>query len=395
MIVRCLLLNVLTGRYLVHSTQLSSISSVGGRHNYEVVNNRTDTKSSYLDHIKIGADDDLDADAYEQAFGESSTYIEVNESGEVVYNSTDDQNLDQAYGQSTRTPWFTLSHYIPAGTTLYDIIQGFLFSMLFCFIVSTCYNFLYYWCFVRCGLCPDDRIYRSLLHSQGRKKRRIGIKGRFKKSRHKGPRVEDTNKSGSCCRICCCFRCCYSNSYDGYDGKGYFVPLRADTMYNEDGQENKRVNEHQSQDLECDVDDQSSLSNESELTLEYGECQLDDEYGEGNRTDRLGEKVDIAAQKYFFKENRSQQKFDDTISKKSGKSKASRRSRRSRAFRKKRNGKSSVKSQASSILSSSSGESSFYSDSSSEGDDFEVAEAMLDLKRVEEKVNQNILNDTI
>jgi len=377
MIVRYLVLNIFTGCYLVQSKQLAS----GEEHKYGVVNSG---KSSFLDHIKVGVDDDLDADSYEQAFEDSSILTEA------IHNTTNDGYRDETTEQATRTPWFTLSHYIPPGTTLYDIIQGFIFSMLFCFIISTCYSCLYYWCFVRCGLCPDDRVYRSLLHSHGRKKRRIGIKGRFRRSRHKGPRPEDPSQPESCCGICCCFRCCYSSSNNGYDGKGYFVPLGIDGHEQEDS----KAHSHELQDVQCAADDQSSLSNESELTLEYGECQLDDEYGEGNRTDRLGERVDIAAQRYFSKEDRMQQQFDDSISKKSGRSKASRRSRKSRAFRKKRDGKSSVKSQASSILSSSSGESSSYcSDSSSEGDDFEVAEAMMDLRRVEEKVNMNVLNN--
>lgn len=307
----------------------------------------------------------------------------------------------QGKGEDHSTPWFTLSHYIPPNTTLYDVIEGFLFAMLFCFIISTCYNCLYYWCFVRCGLCPDDRIYKSLLHRRGRKRRRIGSSARFGRggrNRHRGPTMKGSGES-KCCGICCCFQCCCPKSSDGYDGRGYFTPLGVDMNHDVEDDDEKAY-EHELQEIDRDSDDYSSLSNDSELTLEYGECQLDDEYGEGNRTDRLGEKVEAAAHKFFSTDDMKEvDEFNDTASKKSARSRKSKRSRKSRGFRLKRSDKSiarSVKSQASSILSSSSGESSFCSSSSNEEDDFEVAEAMMDLHHIEEKVHQNMANnDTV
>lgn len=273
-----------------------------------------------------------------------------------------EQNITTADENATHVlpPWFTLSHYMQPNSIPYELIAGFLISILFCLLLASCYNFLYYCCLIRCG-CPDDRVKMSLLHHQSRKRRRIAIPN------HRPPRPGGFQFCGwTCCR------CCLGEG--GHDGRGLFAPLS--TAGNEDYND---TDDHSSS---------SSLSCDSALSLEYGDDHLHDEYGEV--TNRLNDKkIEIDAKNFFDKQGTASadQKLPAYSRKgKRGGSRASRKSRGSRRSRK--SGKSSTRSQASSILSSSS--ESIESYSSSEGDDeLEMEDAMMDLKLVERNMADN------
>jgi len=281
----------------------------------------------------------------------------------------------------TESPWYALSHYISPDSTLYDTIEGFLISLLFCLIVATCYSYCYYCCFTRCGLCPDDRIYNSLLNRKGRRRKRITIPRR----RRQGA----TGDSGrNCCHrfFCCC--CTKKDSY-GHDGKGFFMPLSAqkDKVFDED-------TNHRMSDDDADSIENSSISGDSldsldsALSLEYGDEHLADEYGE--ISDRLNDaKLENAAKDFFSREQRQSELTDEQNTKTiKTKRRINRRKAGSRCGRSRGTHKS-VKSQASSILSSELESLSSYASSSSEGDDdhtLEIESAMMDLELAERKM---------
>jgi len=365
----------------------------------------SDFVSSVKDIFKNANDDEIDEDADADDYYKTMPVVD-----QYKNNSGSNSNSEDPEG----TPWYALSHYIPPNTVLYDTIEGFFISVLFCLIVATCYTHLYYCCFVRCGLCPDDRIYTSLLHREGRKKKRKVIISRRMRMRLRRKRQMDIHKNsnGSCfSSICCCFRntfccccCCCTGEGDdyGHDGRGYFVPLSTtktadETMPTSEGGDgdNNDDSDGDDEDNNSFNSEDSSLSQDSALSLEYGDDHLADEYGEV--TDRLTDsKVEVAAKTFFDHE----QKISELESKKQKEllrrqrrmrrnrgcgSIASRRSRRSR-------GLSAAKSQASSILSSESESlSSFHSSSSSDEDDdnhsLEMESAMMELELTGRRVN--------
>jgi hypothetical protein len=258
----------------------------------------------------------------------------------------------------TKCAWYTLSHYIPPDSMLYDGIEGFLIAMLLCLILATCYSYCHYCCLTRCGCLPDNRVYRSLLNRRGRK---MKIKKRDQKKR-----------GGYCCG------CCKGIRGRDSDGKGAFTLLKAENV------------------AFSDDDDHSSLSLDSALSLEYGDTQLHNEYGE--ITSRWDDsKIEAAAREYFAREEKEAEgkiikskKIGVSFNrgkpgrKKGSRSSASRNSRRGKRL----NGRSAARSQASSILSSSSGRSLSSLDSSSSGsqDDLEMEAAMMDLELVKRSI---------
>jgi len=308
--------------------------------------------------------------------------------------------------------WFTLSHYVEPDTDLYDGIEGFLIAVLFCLVTATLYNYFYYCCFVRCGCCPDDRVYTSALNKKGRRRRR---KARPPKRQRMS---RGRNTGGGCCKQMCrsgCFcwpsSCCCpfgGKEDDEYDNKGVFTLITADTH---------SVTSSLHDDLNGD---HSDLSLDSALSLEYGDDHLHNEYGEV--TSRWeDEKIESAAKAYFDMEEKeayavvqksgsSSQKSsikgkkkevlvgDKSVrSQKSGRSKKSGRSGKSKRARDKarsvRSGRStnghSVFSQASSILTSDSDGS--YRSTDSSGDDFEMDGDLIDIEAEHQRVRLEAL----
>ena len=311
-------------------------------------------------HIETPEEEDADSDDYYQ------TMITNN-----IINGTTLESLTTS--PSSSAAWYTLSHYIEPTSILYDSIEGFFLALFFCLFIATFYTNCYYYCFTRCGLCPDDRIYKSVLNRKARKMRRKNIvPERRRMERRRG--VGAGGKSGIC--YCCpsSFFCCAKDDDSAYydDNKGDFAPLsteRDDDDSVQDGNES----------------DQSSLSQDSALSLEYGDEHLADEYGEN--TDRLIDtKIETAAKAYFeFEEKQAELLLDSQNilqrnMRRNGGS-VGNRSRRSRGTR-------SVRSQTSSILSSESGDSSSCGNSDDDDDDdhsIEMESAMMDLELAEQR----------
>lgn len=188
-----------------------------------------------------------------------------------------------------------------------------------------------------------------------------------------------------CCGSCC-FSCVKDDDSAYYDdSKGEFAPLSTERDDDDSIQDGN-------------TSDQSSLSQDSALSLEYGDEHLADEYGEN--TDRLiDNKIETAAKAYFeFEEKQAELLLDSqnilqrNVRRTGGS--VNNRSRRSRGAR-------SVRSQTSSILSSESGDSSSYGNSDDDDDDhsIEMESAMMDLelaeqralnKKLDKKKNENL-----
>ena len=309
-------------------------------------------------------------DGVSQVF--AGTTEQIDEPIDVYDKVTNDQNQKSENGIIT-SRWFNLSHYVPPDSIVYDIIQGFLIATLFCLIMATCYNSCYYCLFVRCGLCPDDRIQTSLLYKK-RKKRRKGIPNRFKNAVGNGWFSGWFNRNGA----------------GGHDGRGLFVPLS--TMNPEDFSDDDSVGGYKPvKGIEAGG---SSGSDVSVLSLEYGDENMHDEYGEVS--DRLhGDKVEIAAKEFFTREERASRaalKAGKNSKRKRSRSRGSRRSAstggKSKGSLGSWGGRSSRISHDSSILSSSSEEDDrSIMSSSTEGDHgLEMEVAMMDLELVERKM---------
>ncbi len=344
-------------------------------------------------HKNLNNDDlfSQDADADDDLFG----------------HSLDDTSItieDEGTNTTKNCTWYTLSHYIAPDTILYDSIEGVLVGLLVGLFVATCYNLCYYCCLVRCGCCPDDRVYLSKLSRKGRKARRL--------ARPNTRRISRGRRTGCCANlrawICCCFR----KDKDGADGKGAFMLIDNETdsvsaCSFDDGMDS----------------DHSSLSLDSALSLEYGDDHLHNEYGEvTSRWDDA--KIEEAAKMYFEEEEKaaaekmlnengggassiksksgSKKKSDRSVrskksnrSKKSGRSMSGRsrggRSRRSERSRRTGNGDTStIFSQSSSILTSDSDESYSSSESSSDSE-IEMEDAMMDLDVEHRRVRMEAL----
>merc|ERR1712183_972303 len=163
------------------------------------------------------------------------------------------------------------------------------------------------------------------------------------------------------------------------DGRGTFVPLNteADDCDETSDDNNSFAN--------------SSLSQDSALSLEYGDEHLNDEYGE--ITDRLTDsRLEVAAQAYFSKEEK-QTKIKNEISslkraKRSRRYRGSQSSRRrGRNWSSKKSEGRSVRSQTSSILSSESESVSSFKSSDDDEDEcsLEMESAMMDLQLIEKR----------
>ena len=305
-------------------------------------------------------EEDADADDYYQMM--------------LINNMVNSTTPDTSSMWPSSSSWYTLSHYIEPTSILYDTIEGFFLALLFCLMVGTCYTNFYYYCFTRCGLCPDDRIEKSLLNRKARrmKKRNIIPRRRMMERRNgAGARRDKNQPCYYCCGACFCF-CCKEDDSANEDSKGDFVPLsteRDDDDSNQDGNSS----------------DHSSLSQDSALSLEYGDEHLADEYGEN--TDRLiDSKIETAAKAYFEFEEKQAELLQDSQNilqrnvRRSGGS-VGNRSRRSRGTR-------SVRSQTSSILSSESGDSSSY-EHSDDDHSIEMESAMMDLELAERRAFNN------
>lgn len=279
---------------------------------------------------------------------------------------------------TSRTRWYTLSHYIPPNSFLYDSIQGVLLGILFCLVVATCYSYTYYCCFVRCGLCVDDRLDSSLLNSRSRRRKRIGIPNRWGRGKRSGGRREGCFFSlCRCCGQTSFFGSCWPTGSEGFDGRGFFIPVQTTNTHD--------ISISNEEDSVNTFDDHSSLSDDSALTLEYGDDHLHDEYGEV--TDRLNDaKVEVCAKEYFEREAQEATKLSDghgnrrrTHKRRKGRKKAD--SRCGRSNRSMGNGSwRSTATQTSSILSSSSSCSSSFSSSTDASGALEVEQAMMDLE---------------
>ena len=273
--------------------------------------------------------------------------------------------------------WYTLSHYLDKNSILYDTIEGFLLAGLACLILSTFYSWTYYCFWVRFGCCPDDRLLRRKLLRKGIVPRRFW------------------NKFGRMNR----------RSAMEQDGKGLFTPIgvaKPDTCEDEDEEDEVSfLNENRKQKIigfhnNNDDDMDSSLSDDSILSMEYGDVHLHDEYGEV--TDRLEDnKMVNAARNYFEKKPNGllastkaavvSAVKSKKMRKKGGKSVRSRMSsNRSVASRVSIGSNYTSKASQKSILSSSSEE--CYSSSDGEGE-IEIENAMMDLELVERKLLNN------
>jgi len=309
---------------------------------------------------------DLDADADDDNYQKkemvmTSTILEDNSNMTMPMNASMNVTIHvHPWGNYTKCRWYTLSHYISPQSTIYDAIEGFLIALLTCLIIATIYNFLYSCCLIRYGCCPDDRVKKSLLSKRGRRRKR---------------RVKGSGSGSKCCG-------CFSFGAWGRrndDGKGSFMPL--------------------SNGASDDDSDNSSVSLDSALSLEYGDDHLHNEFGEiTSRWDDT--KIEDAAREYFLKEdqeseeklNRKDRKKRGGVSFKSAKRRSVKSIRSGRSSTNKGKGRSrgasTTKSQASSILSSSSENSfvSFASSSSGSHDAQEMESAMMDLELVKRSI---------
>ncbi len=273
--------------------------------------------------------------------------------------------------------WYTLSHYLDKNSIFYDTIEGFLLAGLACLILATFYSWTYYCFWVRFGCCPDDRLSRRKLLRKGIVPRRFW------------------NKFGRMNR----------RSAMEQDGKGLFTPIgvaKPDTCEDEDEEDEVSfLNERRGQKIigfpnNNNDDMDSSLSDDSILSMEYGDVHLHDEYGEV--TDRLEDnKIVNAARNYFEKKSNGilastkaavvSAVKSKKMRKKGGRSVRSRMSsNRSVASRVSTGSNFTSKASQKSILSSSSEE--CYSSSEGEGE-IEIENAMMDLELVERKLLKN------
>lgn len=325
------------------------------------------TKNYVDDFMDVDADADDDDNNFQNQEKVMTGTMLDNPSNSSNASMHDNGNINMnmtmhvhPWGNYTNCRWYTLSHYVSPQSVVYDAIQGFLIALLLCLIIATGYNYLYYCCLIKYGCCPDERVTKSLLSKRGRRRKRRG----------KG--------SGSGSRCCGCFSVGASGRRNN-DGKGLFMPLSNNSS--DDDSEN------------------SSVSLDSALSLEYGDDHLHNEFGEiTSRWDDA--KIEDAARDYFHKEDQeSEHKLKRKERKKRGgvsfkspnrrsvkcvKSGHSRNNKR----RERCMGGSQTKSQASSILSSSSENSfvSFASSSSGSHDAQEMESAMMDLELVKRSI---------
>lgn len=368
--------------------------------------------------------EDADADDYyREEFLSSNNQTFFNNTGNSFWmtknqTTTSWSNIIPKSSKVKSTEWYELSHYVEPDSITYDVIEGFLVALLVCLIVATCYTYCYYYCLTRCGLVEDDRIYKSILHRKGRKvrelllTRRRGRRRRLQQQKRKNKKKKgmNANKNAGKTKNCCSFSslCCWKNEQDedeDYNNgdKSLFAPLNddGDDYENDDNSDDESLD-----DWNSDSDNSSSsLSQDSALSLEYGDKETfhDDYQGENN--ERLTDtKLEDAAKSFFEQQEKQEQmkknakvgiiltKEQKRKMKKSGsgrgaRSIGSRRSRRSRG--------TSARSQASSILSSESGSlSSFNDGSSSEEDDdhsLEMESAMMDLELAEKRMGGTVV----
>ncbi len=316
-------------------------------------------------NVIVGQDADADDDGDSDSEGDESV-APLNEATNDSSQSESPPEINEnsvelkpvrSFTNYTKCAWYTLSHYIPPDSMLYDGIEGFLIAILVCLILATCYNYCYYCCLTRCGCLPDDRVLKSMLNRKARKR---NIKKRSKAD------------GGGCCG------CCRGPGRRNADGKGAFTLLMTDNVDSDSD----------------DCDDHSSVS--LDPSLEYGDEHLHNEYGE--ITSRWDDsKIEAAAREYFAREEKEAEggkknksnKIDAMLSKgKSRKKKGSRRSTRSGRSRKTRSKRSTARSEMSSILSSSSDASlsSVASSSSGSEDALEMEAAMMDLELVKRSI---------
>jgi hypothetical protein len=331
---------------------------------------------NYADDIMdtdADADDDDDIPAMNNKQKQQHEHAVMTSSSDIIDgNATMDDNSRNTHeflhihpwGNYTKCKWYTLSHYISPESIVYDGIEGFLIALLVCLVIATVYNYSYYCCLTKIGCCPDDRIKKSLLSKRGRRRMR---------------RKRGTEAVGWGCCGCTCFRF-GARKVRSADGKGTFMPI---STYNDDSSDDDDDSEH------------SSVSLDSALSLEYGDDHLHNEFGEvTSRWDDA--KIEAAAREYFSKEEKEAQetsrqkerKKRGGVSFKSPKRRSDKIVKSGRTSNRNRRGENIAKSQASSILSSSSEHSfvSYASSSSGSHDGLEMEAAMMDLELVKRSI---------
>jgi len=339
---------------------------------------------TYLDDVldrDADADDDYDYDEslldyYSQLVDDQvvlkspTTSINNNETYSTNVNFTNSTNNPiSSFANYTKCAWYTLSHYIPPDSMLYDGIEGFLIALLLCLVLATCYN---YCCYCYCCCAPGKKNLRKR-----RRRRKVKLK-----------KEAERKRNGGCCGCLSTGFGSSSSRRKDRDGKGAFTLLRT-------------ANGSKNSDYVEDDDDSSVSSIDSVLSLEYGDTHLHNEYGE--ITSRWDDsKIEAAARDYFAKEEKEASAKKSNGKKsgspsdkgKAGKKKGSSRRRnpsgssRGRKRSRKLKKKSAAMSRSSSILSSSSdlSLSSFASSSSGSQDGLEMEAAMMDLELVKRSI---------
>ena len=327
---------------------------------------------NYADDIMdtdADADDDDDIPAMNDQQQQQHDHADMTSSSDIMNgNATMDDTWNtheflhiHPWGNYTKCKWYTLSHYISPESIVYDGIEGFLITLLVCLVIATVYNYCYYCCLTKIGCCPDDRIKKSLLSKRGRRRMR----------RKRGREVVGWG-------CCSCIRF-GAKKVRSADGKGTFMPI---STYNDDSSDD-------------DDSEHSSVSLDSALSLEYGDDHLHNEFGEvTSRWDDA--KIEAAAREYFSKEEREAQetlrqkerKKRGGVSFKSPRRRSDKSVKSGRTSNRNKRGGSIAKSQASSILSSSSEHSfvSYASSSSGSHDGLEMEAAMMDLELVKRSI---------
>jgi hypothetical protein len=154
-------------------------------------------------------------------------------------------NPISSFANYTKCAWYTLSHYIPPDSMLYDGIEGFLIALLLCLVLATCYNYCCYCC---CCCSPGKKNLRKR-----RRRRKVKLR-----------KDAERKRNGVCCG---CLSACFgssSNRRKDRDGKGAFTLLRT-------------ANGSKNSDYVEDDDDSSVSSIDSVLSLEYGDTHLHNE----------------------------------------------------------------------------------------------------------------------